>query len=63
MATRTRNAGRSAFLSPEMTAFLRRRLHELAGIILFLCGLALSIAILGHDSSDPSMNQIGRAHV
>ena len=56
MATRTRNAGRSAFLSPEMTAFLRRRLHELAGIVLFLCGLALSIAILGHDSSDPSMN-------
>jgi len=56
MATRTRNAGRSAFLSPEMTAFLRRRLHELAGIVMFLCGLALCIAILGHDSSDPSMN-------
>jgi DNA segregation ATPase FtsK/SpoIIIE, S-DNA-T family len=56
MASRTRNAGRTAFLSPEMTAFLRRRLQELAGIILFLAGLGLSVAILGYDSSDPSWN-------
>lgn len=56
MASRTRNAGRTAFLSPEVTAFLRRRLHELAGIILFLAGLALSVAVLGYDSSDPSWN-------
>lgn len=56
MASRTRNAGRTAFLSPEIAAFLRRRLHELAGIALFLCGLALSIAVLGYDSSDPSWN-------
>ena len=56
MASRTRKAGRTAFLSPEMTAFLRRRLHELAGIALFLCGLALSIAVLGYDSTDPSWN-------
>ncbi|CAN0596185.1 unnamed protein product, partial [Laminaria digitata] len=52
MASRTRNAGRTAFLSQEMHAFLRRRLQELAGIILFLCGLSLSIAVLGYDSSD-----------
>tara|TARA_R110002110_G_scaffold87806_6_gene228565 strand:- start:2285 stop:4768 length:2484 start_codon:yes stop_codon:yes gene_type:complete len=56
MASRTRNAGRTAFLSPEMHAFLRRRLQELGGIVLFLCGLALSIAVLGYDSSDPSWN-------
>jgi DNA segregation ATPase FtsK/SpoIIIE, S-DNA-T family len=56
MASRTRNAGRSAFLSPEMHEFLRRRLKELAGIVLFLCGLALSVAVLGYDSSDPSWN-------
>ena len=56
MASRTRNAGRTAFLSPEMHTFLRRRLQELGGIILLLCGLALSIAILGYDSSDPSWN-------
>ena len=56
MASRTRNAGRTTFLSPEMTAFLRRRLQELAGGVLFLCGIALSISILGYDSSDPSWN-------
>ena len=56
MASRTRNAGRTAFLSPEMTAFLGRRLSELGGLVLFLCGLALTIAVLGYDSSDPSWN-------
>ncbi len=56
MASRTRNAGRTTFLSPEMQAFLRRRLQELAGIVLFLSGLALSVAVLGYDSSDPSWN-------
>mgnify|MGYP003636495412 FL=1 len=56
MASRTRNAGRTTFLSPEMTAFLRRRLQELSGGVLFLCGIALSISILGYDSSDPSWN-------
>mgnify|MGYP001190560182 CR=1 FL=1 len=33
MASRTRNAGRTTFLSPEMQAFLRRRLQELAGTL------------------------------
>ena len=56
MASRTRNAGRTTFLSPEMQAFLRRRLQEFAGIVLFLSGLALSVAVLGYDSSDPSWN-------
>lgn len=56
MASRTRNAGRTAFLSPEMHAFLRRRLKELGGIVLFLCGLALCISVIGYDSSDPSWN-------
>ena len=56
MASRTRNAGRNAFLSPEITAFLRRRLQELAGVILFLGGAVLTIAVLGYDSSDPSWN-------
>jgi S-DNA-T family DNA segregation ATPase FtsK/SpoIIIE len=56
MASRTRNAGRTAFLSPETTAFLGRRLSELGGLLLSLCGLALTIAVLGYDSSDPSWN-------
>jgi DNA segregation ATPase FtsK/SpoIIIE, S-DNA-T family len=56
MASRTRNAGRNAFLPPEMMTFLRRRLQELAGIVLFLGGAALTIAVLGYDSSDPSWN-------
>jgi len=56
MASRTRNAGRSAFLSPEMHEFLRRRLQEIVGILVFLCGLGLSVAVVGYDSSDPSWN-------
>ncbi|MEX2453333.1 MAG: DNA translocase FtsK 4TM domain-containing protein [Rhodospirillaceae bacterium] len=57
MASRTRNAGRSAFLSPETTAVLRRRLAELGGIAIFLAGFALAIAILGYHASDPSWNR------
>ena len=56
MATRTRNAGRSAFLSQEAIAFIRRRAKELAGIVLLLCGAALTVAVIGYDSSDPSWN-------
>ena len=56
MATRTRNAGRSAFLSPEAAAFVKRRAKELAGILLILCGVALTAAVIGYDSSDPSWN-------
>ena len=56
MASRTRNAGRTAFLSQEVAAFLKRRATELAGIVLFVAGLALSVAVIGYDSSDPSMN-------
>lgn len=56
MATRTRNAGRSAFLSPEAAAFVKRRAKELAGIVLILCGVALTAAVIGYDSSDPSLN-------
>ena len=52
MATRTRNAGRSAFLSPEAIAFLKRRAQELAGIVLFLCGTVLTVAVIGYDSKD-----------
>jgi len=70
MASRTRNAGRTAFLPPEAAAFVRRRLQELGGIALFLCGAALTVAVVGFDSSDPSWshavareaaNPLGRA--
>ena len=56
MASRTRNAGRATFLSQGMHIFLRRRLQELSGTILILCGLAISLSVLGYDSSDPSWN-------
>lgn len=56
MASRTRNAGRTTFLPPETTAFLRRRTQELAGIALFVCGAALCLAVAGYDSTDPSWN-------
>jgi S-DNA-T family DNA segregation ATPase FtsK/SpoIIIE len=56
MASRTRNAGTTSFLSPETGAFLRRRLAELCGIGLFVGGLALLVATAGFDSSDPSWN-------
>ena len=56
MASRTRNAGTTPFLSPETGAFLRRRLGELGGIVLFVAGLALLVAVVGFDSSDPSWN-------
>ncbi len=56
MASRTRNAGSTAFLSPEMGTFLRRRLAELGGFALFVAGLALAVCVIGFDSSDPSWN-------
>ena len=56
MATRTRNAGRTAFLSSEAIAFLKRRAKELAGMVILICAAALTVAVIGYDSTDPSWN-------
>ena len=56
MVARTRNAGRNTFLSEQATMFLRRRCSEVAGILLFVCGSALTLTIFGYDSTDPSWN-------
>ena len=57
MASRTRNAGRTAFLSAEMVVFLQRRLKEVAGLVLLGLGAALALAVIGYDSGDPSWNR------
>ncbi|MEE2996257.1 MAG: DNA translocase FtsK [Pseudomonadota bacterium] len=56
MATRTRNAGRTAILSPEIVTFLKKRARELVGVVLIACGAALTVTVIGYDSSDPSWN-------
>ena len=38
----------------ESSAFLKRRLQEACGILAFMGGLALIVAVAGYDSSDPS---------
>ncbi|MEC7490743.1 MAG: DNA translocase FtsK [Pseudomonadota bacterium] len=56
MASRTRNAGTTGFLSAEIVLFLRRRMLELIGVLFFIIGLALSTSVIGYNSSDPSWN-------
>ena len=49
------------FLPEELLVFLKRRLREIAGTCLFLCGLALIVALFGYDPADPSWNHaVGR---
>ncbi|PPR11064.1 MAG: DNA translocase FtsK [Alphaproteobacteria bacterium MarineAlpha11_Bin1] len=56
MATRTRNAGANTILPPEIIAFFKRRAVEIFGVIIFVFGAALTICIIGYDSTDPSWN-------
>ena len=56
MARSSVDTGKSPFLPPEASAFLRRRLTEGLGILLLLVGAALLFALFSYDSKDPSGN-------
>ncbi len=49
-------SNRLALLPPEAAQFLRRRLAELGGAVLLLCGLAVLLALASYEPSDPSFN-------
>ena len=56
MASPSRNAASTAFLPPGTSAFLQRRLSELAAFVLALAGLALALALASYHPGDPSLN-------
>ena len=47
---------RITFLPFGTGAFFRRRLIELAGLMLLLLGTALALAFFGYHPTDPSLN-------
>ncbi|HLI10232.1 MAG TPA: DNA translocase FtsK 4TM domain-containing protein [Alphaproteobacteria bacterium] len=49
-------SGRPILLPPEVAQFLRRRLAELGGGALLLCGLAVLLALASYSAADPSFN-------
>ncbi|HEU0071053.1 MAG TPA: DNA translocase FtsK 4TM domain-containing protein [Alphaproteobacteria bacterium] len=56
MARSSADTGKSPFLPPEASAFLRRRLTEGLGALLMLLGVGLLLALFSHDPKDPSGN-------
>ncbi|HEY4134783.1 MAG TPA: DNA translocase FtsK 4TM domain-containing protein [Alphaproteobacteria bacterium] len=56
MARTSADTGKSPFLPPEASAFLRRRLMEGLGILLLLVGAGLLLALVSHNPNDPSGN-------
>jgi S-DNA-T family DNA segregation ATPase FtsK/SpoIIIE len=53
------SSGRVRLLPPAAKEFIRRRLSELAGVLLMAAGLAYGLAILGFHPADPSLNNAG----
>jgi len=49
----------TALLPAGLTDFVRRRLVEMAGLVLIVAAAALILAMLSYDSSDPSFNTAG----
>jgi S-DNA-T family DNA segregation ATPase FtsK/SpoIIIE len=47
-----------SFVSPAIRAHLRRRLAELAGLILALAGLTLGVALVSYHPGDPSFDTV-----
>ena len=50
-------------LSPALAQFLRRRVMEVAGLVLVLAGVALFIALASASTHDPSFNRVSTAPV
>jgi S-DNA-T family DNA segregation ATPase FtsK/SpoIIIE len=50
-------------LSPALAQFLRRRLMEIAGLILVIAGLVLFVALASAGTYDPSFNRVSNAQV
>ncbi len=56
MARSIVDLGKSPFMPPALSAFLRRRLLEIIGLCLLISGTALLIALASYSSMDPSAN-------
>ncbi len=50
-------------LSPALAQFLRRRVMEIAGLILVIAGLVLFVALASAGTYDPSFNRVSNAQV
>ena len=49
--------------SPEIRLLVRRRLAELCGVVLGLCGVALLVALASYNPRDPSLNTAASVRV
>ena len=50
-------------LSPALAQFLRRRVMEIAGLVLVIAGVALCVALASAGTHDPSFNRVSNAPV
>ena len=50
-------------LSPALAQFLRRRVMEIAGLVLVVAGVALCVALASAGTHDPSFNRVSNAPV
>src|SRR5690606_30805273 len=57
MANSARGAARGSILPADLTAALARRAAQVGGLVLIAAGIALAIALLSYDSTDPSLNR------
>ena len=56
MSQSTHGDRKSAFLPENIVQFLRRRLHEVAGLAVFVFAAAIAVALATYDPADPSLN-------
>jgi S-DNA-T family DNA segregation ATPase FtsK/SpoIIIE len=56
MARALTNSAAGTILPEAVTAFLRRRLSEIIGLALILCGVVILVALLSYTPGDPSFN-------
>ena len=62
-AAAERSSRVASFLPPEVAAFLRRRLTELAGAAVAAFGFAILLALASYDPADPSLNHVTRGPI
>ena len=63
MARSIVDLGKSSFMPPGLSAFLRRRLVEALAVTLLVGGVALLLALATYSSLDPSANRAATGEV
>ncbi len=63
MASRSAARTGAALFPDGLSSFMRQRLIELAGVLLFVAGLGLAIALASYTPADPSLSHATNARV